>query len=346
MGATLAALAEGQTVEGSFLLIQKAVLTTKTGKPYGALKLGDRSGEVDAKLWDRAEEALGPLCAGMVVRICGRAESFQGRSQLVLSALEPDPEARPADFLPSSPVPRAELETELGRLTGVVANKHLRRLLKAVFSDDPAWREAFLAAPAAKGAHHAYVGGLVEHTVSCAGLALKIAEHYGELDRDLLLAGALIHDVGKVEELTLGPPIDYTDAGRLEGHVALGARLLERRLAKLKGFPEAAAAQLRHLVLSHHGAYEFGSPRRPKTPEAFVLHMADDLDAKLFMLRAARAAAGEGDRFSAFNRLLERFLWTGPSPWEQEAQASGAPAAACRPAGPSLFDLPPNGEEP
>jgi 3'-5' exoribonuclease len=199
-----------------------------------------------------------------------------------------------------------------------VADSHLQRLLRAFFGDQE-FRRGFERAPAAKAAHHAYVHGLLEHTVSVAGLARLTAGHYAHLDADLLITGALLHDIGKVQELTLGPPLGYTDAGRLEGHLVLGARMLEGRLAKLKGFPPGVAAHLRHMILSHHGTEEFGSPIKPKTPEALALHALDDLDAKTAMVRQIIVGEGQSEaRWSNFHRLLERHIYTGPSPWDEE----------------------------
>ncbi len=309
-------LSQGEQAELVCLLARKQIARTKAGKPYGALKLADASGEVEAKLWDRAEELLEGLEPGAVVRVSGRVDSFNGRRQLVLNTIAPEPETDPAQFLPQSPLSASELWGRLTELTLAVKHRRLRRLLRAFFEDQDFHRD-FGRAPAAKGAHHAYVRGLLEHTVSVGELALLVASHYSHLDRDLLVTGALLHDIGKTQEFSLGPPIDYTDAGRLEGHLVLGVRLLDQRLAGMRGFPEALASHLRHLIVSHHGSQEFGSPKKPKTPEAVVLHMLDDLDAKTAMIQAVLAAEGGGEsHWSSFNRLLERFLYTGPSPLE------------------------------
>ncbi|MFH1058825.1 MAG: HD domain-containing protein [Pseudomonadota bacterium] len=313
-------LAEGQAVEAVFLLAKKQLMTTKAGKPYGSLRLADASGEVEAKLWDQAEELLAPLCAGQAVRVSGRVQAYQGQIQMVLSAVALEPKVDATKFLPRSPVDLGELWGRLGALKQAVQNKHLQRLLRAFF-DEQDFRHDFERAPAAKAAHHAYLHGLLEHTVSVGEAALAMAAHYPHLERDLLLCGALLHDVGKVEELTIGPPLDYTDAGRLEGHVVLGVRLLDGRLARSKGFPAGLASHLRHLIVSHHGVEEFGSPQKPKLAEAMALHLLDDLDAKLFMFRAAREANGEGN-WSSFNRLLERHLYTGPTPWDDAPAGS------------------------
>ena len=330
-------LSSGQALEGCYLLTSAQVLTTRTGKPYGALRLGDASGEVAARLWDQAEELMAPLAPGQVVRVTGRVETFNGQVQAVLTSISPAPEENPAQFAPQSPVPASESWAVLDRLVASLEHPALRKLMRAFFKD-PEFRPRFDLAPAAKGAHHAYVHGLLEHTASVARLADQVARHYPHLDRDLLLAGAMLHDVGKADELTLGPPIDYTDEGRLEGHLVLGVRMLDRRLPGIKNFPPAVAAHLRHMLLSHHGLYEFGSPRRPKTGEAMALHLLDDLDAKLNMIQAATGQANGDSHWTGFNRLLERFLYAGPSPWEEEPpqEPPQEKPEALRP--PSLFE--------
>jgi 3'-5' exoribonuclease len=319
-------LSEGQQAELVCLLAKKQIAQTKAGKPYGSLKLADCSGEVEAKLWDQAEELLEDLEPGAAVKVTGRVESFNGRRQIVLRSIEPAPDADPTQFMPKSPIKPSELWGRLTELTLAVKNKRLRRLLKIFFENEEFLAE-FGKAPAAKSAHHAYVHGLLEHTVSVGEMALKIAEHYKHLNRDILLSGALLHDIGKTQEFSLGPPIEYTDAGRLEGHVVLGVRMLDKRLASLRGFPENLASHLRHLIISHHGLYEFGSPKKPKTPEALVLHMLDDLDAKTAMIQEIVAAEGGGEaHWSSFNRLLERFVYTGPSPLEKQNEPTSGEA--------------------
>ncbi|WP_449246106.1 3'-5' exoribonuclease YhaM family protein [Desulfarculus baarsii] len=332
-------MSDGQIVRGSYLLLRKQIATSRGGKAYGALRLGDRGGEMEAKLWERAEELLAEPRVGMVVAISGRVEAFQGRPQLVLASIAVDPLASPADFLPASPVPLAELWAAVDAARAKVKNKHLRRLLKTFF-DEPAFRRVFELAPAAKAAHHAYAAGLLEHTAGVAGLAVAVAGRYPHLDAGLLICGALLHDVGKTRELSLGPPIDYTDEGRLEGHIAIGARLLDERLAKLPDFPAPAAAMIRHMILSHHGDYQFGSPRRPKTAEALALHMIDDLDAKMAMLRAAAAEEPETGHWSRYHRLLERVVYAGPPVWDQPDQPVKTEAKAADSAVmPGLFDM-------
>ncbi|BEQ17120.1 3'-5' exoribonuclease YhaM family protein [Desulfoferula mesophila] len=339
----LASLQPGQALDGSYLLVRASLGTTKNGKPYGMLRLGDRSGEMEGRLWDQAEELLAPLAPGMVVKASGRVDAYQGKTQVVVQGLEHDPTVDPGAFLPASPIPLEELQAGLAQALAWVSQPDLKQILEAFFVEDAEFAAAFALAPAAKGAHHAYVHGLLEHTVSTARSAHAVAALYpSDLEPQVLIAGALLHDVGKVAELTLGPPIDYTDQGRLEGHLVLGLRMLEAKLAALPDFPANLAEHLRHMIISHHGAYEFGSPRKPKTAEALVLNFIDDLDAKMAMAAAARREAGPG-HWSQYHRLLERFLYTGPGPLEglepgdevapaAESPAPAEPEAAARPA--------------
>lgn len=305
------------------LLAKSQILSTKAGKPYGSLTFSDADGEVAARLWDRAEELLEPLSVGQAVRVSGRVDSYGGRMQIIVNDLKPEPKADTSQFMQKSPVDPDELGQRLDKLLRSVKDRRLKRLLKAFFNDKQ-FRHDFDRAPAAKGAHHAYVHGLLEHTVCVGELALDLAGRYTELSRDLLITGALLHDIGKVKEFTLGPPIDYTDQGRLIGHLVIGVQDLDARLAKMRSFPPELADQIRHLILSHHGQYEFGSPKKPKTPEALALHFVDDVDAKMAMLRQVASQSQNGDsNWSAYNRLLERFLYVGP----RMPQAGDAPAS-------------------
>ncbi|MCF8034247.1 MAG: HD domain-containing protein [Desulfarculaceae bacterium] len=329
-GPAINGLQPGTELAGSYLLLRCSLGATKNGKPYGMLRLGDRTGEVAAKLWDRAEELLDGLEAGMVVKLSGKVDSYQGRTQVVLNSLTHDPELKPAEFLPASPVPLETLQAGLAESLAAVSQPDLKQLLESIFVHDREFAAAFERAPAAKGAHHAYVHGLLEHTVACAKAARALAALYPEeLEAQVLMAGALLHDIGKVTEMTIGPPIDYTDEGRMEGHLALGLRMLEVKMAGIKDFPPRLAEHLRHMILSHHGAYEFGSPRKPKTAEALALNFVDDMDAKMNMAAKARREAGPG-HWSEYHRLLERFLYVGPGPLEglEPGEAIQEPAPA------------------
>jgi 3'-5' exoribonuclease len=310
----LAALNDADSVNGVYLLSHKQVLTTKNGKPYGSLKLQDPSAQVEARLWDKAEELLAPLKKGMAVKVRGKAQLYAGKLQVIVNDLEQEPNADPALFMAKSPEPFPKLQNRFNRVRNSVKDRRLKTLLSAFFSE-PDFKKIYEQSPAAKGAHHAYLHGLLEHSVSVAEMARKMGDQYPELEKDLLVTAALLHDVGKTKELTLGPPIDYTDQGRLEGHITIGVGMLERRMAMLKDFPCELALHLRHLILSHHGCLEFGSPVKPQTAEALMLSFLDDMDAKMAMYRNVVSESSDpGNHWSGYNRLLERFLYTGPSP--------------------------------
>ncbi len=300
-------LISGQNVEEVYLLSHKQVLTSRAGKSYGALRLSDATGEKEAKLWERAEELLTGLEAGQVVKVWGKVQAYQGQNQMVITQIEASPHSDPSIFLPQSPKNSTQMWPEFDALLKKVGNPHLKRILGGIFS--PAFRQRFANAPAAKFAHHAYVGGLLEHTISVGQLAVAISNQYPHLDRDLLLCGALLHDIGKVEEFSLGPPIEYTDIGRLEGHIIIGLRQLDAVLDQQVKTPPPLAAALRHLIISHHGQEAFGSPQKPKIPEAMVLHALDDLDAKTQMVQQILAKAKPDANWSGYHNLLERHIY-------------------------------------
>lgn len=300
-------LQPGQMVEEEYLLSNKQILISKTGNAYGALRLSDASGEREAKLWDNAQDLLTPLQVGQVVKVWAKVQAFQGQNQLVISRITLSPDADPTVFLPQGPRPSAQMWPEFDALLKKIANIHLKRLLGAIFT--PAFRQRFGVAPAAKMAHHAYVGGLLEHTLNVAQLAATVAAHYPHLDRDLLLTGAFLHDIGKVEEFSLGPPIEYTDIGRLEGHIIIGLRQVDAAIDQQAKFPRDLALVLRHMIISHHGQEAFGSPQKPKIPEAMVLHTLDDMDAKTQMVQQILANARPDAHWSNYSNLLERHIY-------------------------------------
>lgn len=332
-GLLLSELAPGMEVAGVYLLWFKDLGVTKNGKAFGKLSLADQGGRIEARLWDNAEELLTPLKAGQAVAVRGRVDSFRGQTQVILNDIQAAPDD-PAGFLPASPIPVEDLWERLGSVLHQVHDRNLKRLLETFFADQE-FRTVFGNAPAAKAAHHAYVAGLLEHTSSLGVMASHAAAHYTHLDADLLITGALLHDIGKTQELTLGPPIDYTTAGRLMGHLVLGLNMLDERLAGLPGFPVSLADQVRHLIASHHGIEEFGSPVRPKTPEAMVLHLLDDLDAKTAMISEALAARPEDEDWTNYHRLLERHLYT---PGGGDADQSSTPPPVDQPSAPPIAD--------
>jgi len=303
-------LAEGQQIHDLFLVSRKTLGETKTGKPYLALSLMDRTGEIEARIWDNAAHFDTLAETGQIVAVEAQVKAFRDQLQLSISALTPlqDDEGLLSDFIPASKRSVKEMKQELAGLIKDIADRCLHPLLAALFQGEVL--RQFSKAPAAKQMHHAYLGGLLEHTLSVAGLAVRLADHYPALDRDLLVAGALLHDLGKIREFSFTTaPFEYTDSGRLVGHLVLGSEMIRQEAAKIPDFPAERLDQLVHLVLSHHGRHEFGAPCLPMTAEAILLHHLDDIDAKMnYIDRLSEQVAPESYQWSDYQRPLERFL--------------------------------------
>lgn len=274
-------LKPGLQVQSIYLLAAKETRITKAGKPFYRLRLSDRTGTIDCTVWE-IEAVSADIKVGDLVSATATVTEYQGRVQLEATKVVPAPPdaARPQDFLPSTYRDVEELKGFLGFHIHSVCDPDYRALLDKIFGD-PVFLEAFATAPAAKHNHHAYLGGLLEHTVAVTEMCEFVGQQYGRVDRDLLLTAALLHDVGKVEELSYETVIDFTDAGRFLGHVIQGVALVWGKAKELPFFPEAKLHQLLHCLVSHHGELEWGSPKRPKTLEALILHHVDNLDAKV-----------------------------------------------------------------
>ena len=305
-------ITDGQTIRDLFLVREMSLGETKAGKPYLSLVLMDATGEISGRVWENAEQLMGECPAGAVVSVSGQAQAYRGILQLRVDSLSriADSEVDLALFVPSTQSNVTLMAKELVRLANSVDNPFLKELLLDLFGERRLM-QAFKKAPAAKVMHHAYVGGLLEHTLAVARLADSVSALYPSLDRSLLMAGALLHDIGKLREFRFDSfPFDYTDRGRLVGHMVLGIEMIQEKINGISGFPEDLGDRLKHLILSHHGRYEFGSPSLPMMQEAFALNFLDDLDAKInYMDRLAGQAKGEGYQWTEFQRNLERFLF-------------------------------------
>lgn len=297
----------------SFFLVQaKEVRTTREGKPYLALRLADRTGTVEARMWDEIAEMEPAFNRDDVVKVEATVESYRGQTQLKVKRLRCalDSEVELGDYLPETALDVEALYAELLVVAGGVGNPHLRALLLAVLEDAevaPRLKQA----PGAKTLHHAYRGGLLEHIVSLCRLCKLAAQNYPAIDLDLLLTGAILHDVGKIYELSYERSLDYTTVGNLLGHIAIALELLSRKMDALAGFPPDLRVLVQHLLLSHHGKLEFGSPVPPKFPEAVLLHYLDDVDSKMEAIRSSLAAAEAANRegeWTEWNRALDRPL--------------------------------------
>ncbi len=304
---------ENDSVDGVYLVKTKATGQTRQGMPFLTLTLADKTGRVEARVWDSVEEISALFKEGDIVEITGQVSTYRNQMQIQIQGLKRIEAAfDPAVFLETTSQDTSRMLSELKGLGIRIKNRHLRSIVDA-FLADHGFISRFKKAPAAKVFHHSYLGGLLEHTLSVSQIAVMAAEHYPDLDGDLLLAGAILHDIGKTEELSFERTIDYSDQGRLLGHIVLGVMMLEERLNPIKEFPPELAMRLKHLILSHHGEFDFGSPKRPKFLEAFALHLIDDLDAKINGLSRLLKEDRQEGSWTAFSTLFQRYLFKGDS---------------------------------
>ncbi len=327
-GQRIAEIVPNQVVDGTFAVEEKQLRTAKSGKPFLNLKLRDKTGSVTARVWENAAKADQAIAGYRVLRVRGRSELFNGELQIHIDQAEPVPanEVNPFDFLPVCPKDPRVLRQDLKVLLQKVQKDPYRNLVRAFFSDKKLMK-AFCEAPAAKNFHHAYLGGLLEHTVGVMKLSDLIATQYPSLDKETLLMGAFLHDIGKIHEFTYEFVIDYSDVGRLVGHMVLGVEILNAKIAACKDFPEETALLLKHLILSHHGQPEFGAVQSPMTREAIALHLADDLDAKMNNLDELLAkSTGPDSLWTAYQSLYGRYFYKGSPKDAPPPEASKTPA--------------------
>ena len=278
---------ENKVITSNFVVVSKQIKPKKTGEPYLALSLGDRSGQLEAKMWDNVEEVLNAFEQDDFLKIKGLINKYKNRFQLTIHKLRKlgESEIDFSDYLPKTTRNIDELWQTLAVYVVSFQNSYLRELLQA-FMADPEIASAYRNAPAAKTLHHAFIGGLLDHVVSLFRSCELICQNYPQINRDLLLAGAFLHDIGKIHELTYNRSFSYTTRGQLLGHMVIELEMLQAKIALLPGFPAELKTMLEHLIISHHGQYEFGSPKLPMFPEALVLHYLDDLDSKMEAMRA------------------------------------------------------------
>ena len=307
----------GETFAGFVVVRRKELRMRRDGEPYLVLEFGDRSGRLSGNIWEDGQRLYGELEEGGIVKLQGVIEQYRDTRQVAVKRLRragPDDTVDPADLLPASEIDPAEALEKLGRIAGTIGTPHLRALLLS-FLEDGDFTARFCRAPGGKLWHHNRIGGLIEHTLSLCRLCRILARLYPEADRDLLIAGAILHDIGKVEEYRYDTFIDYSDRGRLVGHITLGAQWVAGRAAGIDGFPPDLLDRLIHLILSHQA--EHGSPVQPSTREAFLLHYADQIDSKMDAFRRISGELSEGERWK-FVRLLDRFIDLGG---DEEAEA-------------------------
>jgi 3'-5' exoribonuclease len=304
-------LKKGQTVESDFLVKEKTLGKTKAGNPYLSIRLIDRSGEVEGRIWENAQDFQSLFEKDDFVHVRAEVDEFQGVLQLRVLKLKKltENEVLLDDFLPRTSQNIEKMFAEVRNIGASLRNPYLRTLLETFFADDDFTRK-FKIAPAAKSVHHVYIGGLLEHTLSLVHLILQIGPRYPGIHQDLLIAGGVLHDIGKVTELSFNRAFDYTDSGRLLGHIILSVQMIAKKVQEIPEFPASLLLQLNHMILSHHGEYEFGSPKRPKTVEALLLHHLDDLDAKMNgFLSWIEKEKDNPSRWTTYHRLFERYIF-------------------------------------
>jgi len=303
-------LRAGTDLEESFAVRSVDIRQRRGGGPYLAATIGDRTGEVTALVWQNVDQLREVLEPGRVVAVKGQVQRYNQQLQVVVRQAEalPDESVDDALFVRSSAADPELLWKQLNTLIEEVNDPDVRQLLFRIFSDAEV-ENLFRSAPAARSMHHAFRSGLLEHTVSVTTVARGLARHYG-LNQDLVVAGCLLHDFGKIWELEIGTSIEYTDDGRLIGHIPMETLFIDKKIGELKKFPAETRRQLLHILLAHHGEYEFGSPRRPKTPEALLVHMIDNLDSKMAgMLEAIAAQGSDDEAWTPYSRILERHIY-------------------------------------
>ena len=327
---------ENKVIVSSFVVIVKQVKPKKTGEPYLALTLGDRCGQIEAKMWDNVEEAIDAFDQEDFLKIKGLLNKYKNRFQLTIHKLRRlgDSEVDYADYLPKTTKDIEELWRTLGEFIDSLQNPHLKALVR-LFMADAEIAAGYRSAPAAKSLHHAYIGGLLDHVVSLFRSCDLVCRNYPQINRDLLLTGAFLHDLGKIYELTYNRSFSYTSRGQLLGHMIIELEMLQSKLDQIPGFPDELKTLLEHMIISHHGQYEFGSPKLPMFPEALMLHYLDDLDSKMESMRAHFEREAENDSsWTSYNSSLGRTLLNTAKFLRKEETAASAAAASATDATP------------
>jgi 3'-5' exoribonuclease len=323
-------LEPNRVIQTSFLVHSKEIRQKKGGELYLSLLLADRTGDLDAKMWDNVADVLDAFERDDFVQVKGIIQVFHNKPQLTIHKVRrmDESEIEVTDYFPASKRDAEEMWRELRALVAGMTDRHLKGLLEAVLDDEEIARR-YRRAPAAKQIHHAFLGGLLEHVLSVCGLAKAAAAHYPNIDADLLLTGAILHDIGKIYELNYERGFSYSNEGQLLGHMSIAIRMVGEKLRNLPDFPPLVRTLVEHMILSHHGRLEFGSPKVPQFPEALLLHYLDDMDSKMECMRALI----ENDRqidgcFTTYHSALERSAL-------KKDRYLHPPVAAAKPAAPA-----------
>ena len=300
---------EDERIVGHYLCKQKNSLKSRAGKTYLSLKLQDKTGIIDAKVWELSND-IQSFEENDYIKIDGTIVTFQNDLQVKVMKIRRSQEGEydPADYVPRTDKDVEQLYEDFLGYINSIKSSYIKRLLESIFLEDPVIYGSLKTHSAAKHMHHSYMGGLLEHTVAVARICEFLSETYDFVDRDLMIAGALLHDVGKIIELSPFPVNDYTDEGQLIGHIVMGSELVGRHAAKIEGFPPQLELLIKHMLISHHGVYEFGSPKLPATVEAFLLNMADDIDAKTKMFEEAVVKDDTSGMWVGYHKMFARNL--------------------------------------
>lgn len=300
---------EGDRINGVYLCKQKTIATTKNGKQYMSVLLQDKTGTVDGKIWDLNSGGIGDFDVLDYIDVMGEVTSFNGALQMNVKRVRraQEGEFKVEDYLPVSRYSIDGMYGELLQMVQGVKNPYYKKVLEMFFVEDEAFAARFRSASAAKTMHHGFVGGLLEHTLSVAKLCKFYCTRYEILDENLLVAAALLHDIGKVKEIAPFPLNDYTDDGNLLGHIVMGYEMIAEKIAQIPGFPEKQASELKHCILAHHGELEYGSPKKPALAEAMALNLADNTDARMEGMTElfSGAAPQDGSEWYGYSRMFE-----------------------------------------
>ena len=321
---------ENKVIVSSFVVTTKQVKPKKSGEPYLSLTLADRCGQIEAKMWDNVDDAIDSFEQEDFLKIKGLLNKYKNRFQLTIHKLRKlgDSEVDFADYLPKTTKNIDDLWGTLEEFVSSIRDPYLKTLVRS-FMSDTVIADAYRSAPAAKTLHHAYIGGLLDHVVSLFRSCDLLCRNYPQVNRDLLLAGAFLHDIGKIHELSYKRSFSYTSRGQLLGHMIIELEMLQAKIALIPGFPDQLKTLLEHLIISHHGEYEFGSPKLPMFPEALMLHYLDDLDSKMESMRAHFEREAENDSsWTSYNASLGRTLLNTTKFLKKEETIASAAAAA------------------
>jgi 3'-5' exoribonuclease len=308
----IADIKAGDWVDDIFVLSEKILSQKRDGDNFLNVTISDKTGTLKGVVWDNVNQITASITSGDFAYVNGSVSEYKGALQVVIKKMESFPSDRidPSDFLPQTSRNIEDMFERLVKRANSITTDYLKALINAFFNDRE-FVNKFKTAPAAKKMHHAYIGGLLEHTVSMTSLADKIAGHYGGVNRDLLLAGAILHDIGKIDEFDYQSKIDYSDKGRLLNHIVIGIKMVDDKLSGIDHFPEDQMLLLKHMIVSHHGTREFGSPEPPKTIEAVLLNYIDEIDSKVNAVRDFIASEDPDETWTSYHRLLERHFYKG-----------------------------------